>query len=291
MASIFQAGAAAKRNPRGGAMTVSGTRPRVPSMEEMRASEVFAQPNQTKDIISDIGQGVQGAWDDLTGKTAADQLAKAQEYEQRMEAEKLASMRQASGDYERYRPDLVQSRHQALSNMMSAYQGPANALATMYGGGSGQQLFAPPPPGYAPVTRPPGSGGGPNYMPVPNVPRQVFTGALNDAKQPPGQPYNVPYRPPSQMMAGTSVPQLAGQNFPTQSVGGAPPPMPPAQPPPASTVFQPTTVQGTRPPMPAGGIIPPRAQPLAPGAAAGASSVFASGAARGPATMQQRRPV
>src|SRR5688572_10925534 len=48
----------------------------------------------------------------------------------------MAALREAQGNIQAYRPEAMQARLNALSNMSTAYQGANNALETMYGGGS-----------------------------------------------------------------------------------------------------------------------------------------------------------
>jgi hypothetical protein len=47
----------------------------------------------------------------------------------------MAALREAQGNIQAYRPEAMQARLNALSNMSTAYQGANNALETMYGGG------------------------------------------------------------------------------------------------------------------------------------------------------------
>jgi hypothetical protein len=94
------------------------------------------------------------------------------------------AMNAAAGSYAAYRPDQQEAYLQAMTNQSTAYNPANTALGQLYGGGAGEAAFAPPPPGYAPVTRVPGSQRAP-YQPT----QQQARGALyNDPslRNPPG---------------------------------------------------------------------------------------------------------
>ncbi len=173
-----------------------------------------------------IMDGLESAWNNLTGQTAADAAAA----ERQAQAQKIAMMQQAAGVYGDYRQQAQQARMNALSNISTAYQPANNALATLYGGGTGQVPFAARPANYAPIT----AGGGPGQsayrpQPIPAGAAQGVMPALADARNPPGSTIPIsrptaqlpmPARPP----AAPPAPALAAAQPPDRvkmPAGGA----------------------------------------------------------------------
>lgn len=134
-------------------------------------------------IASDIVGWIQGLGNSLSGADTREAMA----YERAAQAQKLAAMQQAAQVYGQYRPQAQQARINALSNISTAYQPANNALATLYGGGTGQVPYAPRPAGYRPIT----AGGAPStaspYMPAPTgaAARAVLDNG-NSMRNPPG---------------------------------------------------------------------------------------------------------
>lgn len=166
-----------------------------------------------------LQDGLESAWNNLTGQTAADAAAA----ERAAQAQKIAQMQQAAGVYGDYRQQAQQARMNALSNISTAYQPANNALATLYGGGTGQVPFAARPAGYAPITA-----GGANAqsawrpMPIaPGAPQQVYP-ALQDARNPPGSTIPIA-RPTGPLPMPTQSPQPAVAPPPGAMAAAQPP--------------------------------------------------------------------
>lgn len=131
----------------------------------------------------------------VSGQTAAEALA----YERQAQAEKIRQMQQAAVIYGDYRRQQQGARMNALSNISTAYQPANNALATLYGGGTGQAPYAARPQGYAPI----GAGGAPGQNAYRPTASTLYYPALQDARNPPGStmPAGPPPMPPTPQLA------------------------------------------------------------------------------------------
>ncbi len=163
-------------------------------------------------LFDDIGQGVEDLWGSLTGATARE----AQQAEQAAQAQKIAAMQTAAGVYGDYRQQQQQARMNALSNISTAYQPANNALATLYGGGTGQVPFAARPAGYRPITAG-GAQGQSAYRPQPISPAltQRPISSYPDPTNPPGMTESI-QRPTAAPIPPARPAQPLGVN-PTQS--------------------------------------------------------------------------
>jgi hypothetical protein len=159
-----------------------------------------------------IQDGLESLWNNLTGQTAANAAAA----EQAAQAQKIAQMQQAAGVYGDYRQQQQQARMNALSNISTAYQPANNALATLYGGGTGQAPFAARPQGYKPITAG-GAAGQSAYRPQPIAPALLQPGAISSAPDPRNPP-------------GSTLPVMRPGDMPTISPAAAQPARPTAMP-------------------------------------------------------------
>lgn len=142
---------------------------------------------------------------------------------QAAQAQKIALMQQALKMTEAYRPQIAHARQEAMNNRLGAYQGAANALQTMYGGGHGaipnvdQGKRA----STAGVTAANGYIGNrlstllPTYMPLKASPQAQATRA-GGFNPPPGISTLTPVLPP------TTSPIVTGQANPGLTFGAGP---------------------------------------------------------------------
>lgn len=229
----------------------------------------------------DFGAALENFMKSASGQTAAEAMA----YERAMQGQKVQQMNQAANTYSSYRPQQQAARMNALSNISTAYQPANNALATLYGGGTGQVPYAARPQGYQPITRG-GSGGQQAYRPaLPEAANNPWP-ALQDARNPPGS--TVPARPP--MPPASTLAPAAGPRPVASSVNPA--------------VKGPSTVSAARPTLSASQLSraaevykPSATKALAnttaaPKSVASLGSGLLSGgsAAKGPSTVSSARP-
>ena len=156
------------------------------------------------------------AFENFLNSASGQATAEATAYERAMQGQKVQQMNQAANTYSSYRPQQQAARMNALSNISTAYQPANNALATLYGGGTGQVPYAARPQGYQPITRG-GSGGQQAYRPaLPEAANNPWP-ALQDARNPPGS--TVPARPP--MPPASTLAPAAGPRPVASSVNPA----------------------------------------------------------------------